>query len=321
MNRSIVKLLISIPIFFSLLALCSFKPEEDEASEELLLNQKIESFAIQKSIVFADKKIDLTRYDVRERFDREISAIAYQHSFTLLSIKRANRYFPVIESILKKNGVPEDFKYLALIESNFNNRAVSPVKAAGFWQLMPETAKELGLEVSDDVDERYDVKKSTEAACVFFKKAYGKFGDWVIVAASYNAGMGRLTEEIQKQQVTEFYDLWLNEETSRYVFRLLAMKAFLKDPKRYGYYLKRDQFYPTVNCDVDSVSGSIDDLATYAKLKNIPYVLLKEFNPWLRNRKLENKAGKTYILQIPRKEDLQFDEKKIKLYQKNWITD
>lgn len=310
-----------LALLLSVVSVYAVSTAEESTPDEMSLKQQVESFSIPKSVEFAEKNVPLTRYDLRERFEREISAIAYQHSFTLLSIKRANRYFPIVEPILKRNGIPEDFKYLALIESNFNLRAVSPVKAAGFWQLMPETAKEYGLEVSDEVDERYHIEKSTEAACAYLKKAYAKFGDWIVVAASYNAGMGRLSEELSKQKVSEFYDLWLNEETSRYVFRLIAMKTFLKDPKKYGYQIKKDQFYPLVRTQEIVLDSAIGDLAEYAKSKEIPYSIFKEFNPWLRDRKLENKGRKSYKILLPLKEDLEFDVKKVQLYQKNWAAD
>ncbi|MDR3705451.1 MAG: lytic transglycosylase domain-containing protein [Paludibacteraceae bacterium] len=312
------RLLLIVSVTVTLFALYSFTPAEKNNGEDQSIEQKIKSFAIPDSIKFADENVPLTRFDLRERFDREISVIAYQHSFTLLSLKRANRYFPIIEPILKKNGVPTDFKYLALIESNFSNRVVSPAKAAGFWQLMPATAQELGLEVTDEVDERYNIEKSTEAACRYFKRAYAKFGDWVVVAASYNAGMGRLSEELQKQQQAKFYDLWMNDETSRYVFRLLAMKAFLAEPQKYGYCLKKEEFYPTVRCAELQVDSAVEDWASFAKAQGVPYGIFKDFNTWLRDRRLQNKAKKTYKILIPNKEDLDFNVNKIQLYQKNW---
>ncbi len=282
------------------------------------LRQTVESSELPKSMTFADQELPLTRYDVRERFDREISVITYQHSFTLQTLKNANRYFPIIEPILEENAIPNDFKYLALIESNFNIRALSGVKAAGFWQLMPETAKELGLEVTDSVDERYDIEKSTRTACKYLKKAYAVFGDWVLVAASYNAGMGRIQNAVSAQKTSSFEDLWLNEETSRYVFRLLAMKAFLKEPKAYGYYIRKDQFYPEIRTTEITVSESIPDLGTFAQQHGVPYVQFKSFNLWLRGSKLENKTGKTYKILIPNKDDLEFDVKKVRMYQENW---
>jgi hypothetical protein len=315
------RLLFSATVIIMFFALCSFTSAEKNERECSSIKQNISSFAIPDSIKFADENVPLSRFDLRERFDREISVIAYQHSFTLLSLKRANRYFPIIEPILKKNGVPTDFKYLALIESNFSNRVVSPAKAAGFWQLMPATAQELGLEVTDEVDERYDIEKSTEAACRYFKRAYAKFADWVVVAASYNAGMGRLSEELQKQQQTKFYDLWMNDETSRYVFRLLAMKAFLAEPQKYGYYLKKDEFYPTVRCTELQVDSAVEDWASFAKAQGVPYGIFKDFNTWLRDRKLQNRAKKTYKILIPNKEDLEFNVNKIQLYQKNWAVE
>lgn len=310
-----------LALVLSITSIYASTTADEVLAEQQCLKQQVESFTIPQSVDFADEKVVLSRYDLRERYEREISSIAFQHSFTLLSIKRANRYFPLIEPILKRNGIPDDFKYLALIESNFNIRAVSPVKAAGFWQFMPETARELGLEVSEEVDERYHIEKSTEAACAYLKRAYAKFGDWIIVAASYNAGMGRLSEELKKQEATEFYDLWLNDETSRYVFRLIAMKSFLLEPKRYGYQIKKDHFYPTVRTTELTITNTIPDLAAFAKANGVPYVLFKEYNTWLRNRKLEVKEGKSYKILIPMQEDLEYDVKKVRLHQNNWAVE
>lgn len=317
LHTSISVLALALSIFATL----AFTTLEESASEQQCLKQQVESFDIPKNVDFAGEKIPLTRFDLRERFDREITAIVYQHSFTSLSIKRSNQYFPVIEPILKRNGIPDDFKYLALIESNFNLIAVSPVKAAGIWQLMPATAKELGLEITDEIDERYDVEKSTQAACVYLKRAYAKFGDWVIVAASYNAGMGRLSEEMEQQGTDKFYNLWLNNETSRYVFRILAMKAFLQNPKAYGYNIKKNQFYPTVRMDEVLVDSTISDLSAFAKQHGVPYVLLKQYNIWLRSRSFQNKNRKTYKILIPKTEDFEFDEKKIIMHHKNWAVE
>ncbi|MDR1680049.1 MAG: lytic transglycosylase domain-containing protein [Prevotellaceae bacterium] len=283
--------------------------------------QPVHSFPIPEQAVFAGDTMPLVRNDLRERFDRELSHIAYNHGFTLLGLKRANRYFPIIEPILTRNGIPADFKYLALIESNLSNKVVSSTKAAGFWQFMPETAKEYGLEVNEQVDERYHIEKSTEAACEYFRRAYAKYGDWLVVAASYNAGMGRLSTELQKQQEDCFHNLWLNEETSRYVFRLLAMKTFLAEPQCYGYRLAKSELYATVRCVELTVDSTVTDWAVFAKEHDIPYVLFKEYNTWVRARKLDNKACKEYKIILPRKEDLEFDPRKIKVYQANWVMD
>ncbi|MDP4239907.1 MAG: lytic transglycosylase domain-containing protein [Bacteroidota bacterium] len=278
------------------------------------------SFPIPSGIEFAGQTISLERYDMRERFDREQIVIAYNHSVSFLIIKRANRYFPVIEPILKQNGVPDDFKYLAVIESNLDPRAFSGAQAAGLWQLMPKTAQQLGLEVNDEIDERYHVEKSTQAACKYFKSAYAKFKNWTTVAASYNAGMGRISEEKENQQVEEAFDMLLTSESSRYVFRILAMKQFLENPKAFGYVLSHDQFYQTVNTKEVTVKGPVGDWTVWAAQNGISYSQLKDFNPWLRDRKLTNPTGRDYLLQLPDKNDFKFNLAKIKIHNPVWVT-
>ncbi len=300
------------------LGLYSFTSADAKGDGWRLFTQTVQSFKVSDTVSFAGEKVDLTRYDVKEKFDREVISITYRHSYTLLSLKRANRFFPIIEPILKENGVPEDFKFLALTESNFDMRALSPVKAAGFWQLMPETAKELGLKVNDEVDERYDIEKATIAACKYLNRAYKKYGDWLLVAASYNAGMGRISRELNRQRVDNFFDMWLNVETGRYVYRILAIKSFLKEPQRYGYYLSKDEFYPTVRMEKLVVDSSIMDLAKFADEVGVPFVQLKELNPWLRERKLTVKKGELFEITVPVMDGDQICKEKLKLYQANW---
>lgn len=269
----------------------------------------------------AGEEIDLTRYDMRERYDRELTSFCYTHNLTLSLIKRANRYFPIIEPILKDEGIPEDFIYLMAIESSLNPRAISPVKAAGFWQLMPATGKQLGLEVNDFVDERYDIEKSTRAAAKYLKDAYNKYGSWMAVAASYNAGQGRISRELERQQVTDVFDLWLVDETTRYPFRMMALKEIMKRPYKYGFVLKSNQLYKPIRTTDVKIKEEIPDLAQFAKDSGIDYRTLKDFNPWLRDRSLPNKTGKEYILRIPVKEDLYYKGDQVKVYQKNWVVD
>jgi hypothetical protein len=257
---------------------------------------------------------------MRERFDREQLVIGFNHSVSFLILKRANRYFSVIEPILKQNGVPDDFKYLAIIESNLEVRAISGAGAAGFWQLMPKTAQQFGLEVNDEIDERYHIEKSTIAACKYFKSAFAKYKNWTTVAASYNAGMGRISTEKENQQVEEAFDLLLNSETSRYVFRILAMKQFLENPKAFGYTIGHDQFYQTIKTKEVSVKGPVADWTAFAAQYGISYSQLKDFNIWLRDRKLTNTTGKEYILQIPDKDDFKFNPSKIKIHNPIWVT-
>jgi len=204
----------------------------------------------------------LTRYNMHEGFDRELTSFIYFHATTMLQFKRANRYFSIIEPILKANGVPDDFKYLAVVESNMDPRAVSYTNAVGIWQLMPATAKQYGLTVGDEVDERYNLEKATETACKYFKSAYKKYGSWPAVAASYNAGMGRISGELTKQNAESTFNLWLVEETSRYVYRILAIKQIFENPYKYGFVFKAENLYKPIACKEVEVSGNIDDLAT-----------------------------------------------------------
>ena len=250
------------------------------------------------SIDFAGENAPLNVSDVKERFERELLVNANLDATTLLIIKRANRAFPIIEPILKNNNIPDDFKYLAVIESGLVN-AVSPAGAKGVWQFMPETAKEKGLEVNEIVDERYHLEKSTEAACKYLLDAKRKFGSWTLAAASYNGGMTGVNKQIEIQKVTSYYDLLLNEETSRYVFRILALKEIMKNPKLYGFEIESKELYkniPTRKLEIDS---TITDLASFSIAQGINYKILKIHNPWLRDKKLLNLAKKKYFLEIP----------------------
>jgi len=247
---------------------------------------------------FAGEKAPLQISDVKERFDRELLVNANLHSSTLLIIKRANRAFPVIEPILAQYGVPDDFKYLAVIESALTN-AVSPSGAKGVWQFMPETAKEKGMEVNDIVDERYHLVKSTEAACKYLLTAKQKFGSWTLAAASYNGGMNGINKKIEEQKVTDYYDLLLTDETSRYVFRILALKEIMKSPSKFGFNLVANELYPLLPSKTIVVDSTINDLATFAKSQGINYKILKLHNPWMRDKKLSNTSKKRYEIEIP----------------------
>lgn len=249
-------------------------------------------------IDFAGEKTPLNISDVRERFDRELLVNANLDATTKIIIKRANRAFPVIEPILKRNGIPDDFKYLAVIESGLVN-AVSPAGARGVWQFMPDTGKERGLEVNDIVDERYHLEKSTEAACRYLNDAYKKFGSWTLAAASYNGGVGGVNKQITFQGVTNYYDLLLTDETARYVFRILALKEIMKNPVVYNFTIPTQELYPILPVKKIEVTSSIPDLAVFSKEQGINYKILKIHNPWLRDRKLDVAAGKKYTFDIP----------------------
>lgn len=266
------------------------------------------------------QEVDLSRYDLHERYERELTNMCYTHNSTILTIKRANRLFPIICPILKEEEVPEDLIYLACIESNLNTRAVSPAGAAGIWQIMSETARQFGLEVNSEVDERYNIEKATRVACRYLKQAYQKFGDWNTVAASYNAGQAGINRKLTAQNQKSALDILLTEETSRYMFRIMAMKEILRDPYRYGFVLYSDQLYRPISTKEKKVSSPITNMTKYAESQGISYYQLKEFNPWLRDDKLSNRTGKTYTIIIPEEEDLYY-KGSFEVYDKNWVVD
>lgn len=280
------------------------------------------SIQVPEKVMFAGEEIRLDRYDMHERFDREINGFTYLHSTTLLLIKRANRFFPIIEPILKANGVPDDFKYLAVIESNLDHRIVSPVGAAGLWQFMKTTAPSYGLEVSSEVDERYSVEKATAAACKYLKESYAKYGSWSSVALAYNGGQNRISSELVKQQAEDGLDLWLVSETSRYYFRMLAIKEVFENPYRYGFVLTDKDLYKPIEFKKVEVTQSIPDLATFAKENGVTYAQLKDFNTWLRDRKLtiSAKSQSSYTILIPTKESLHYKKgERVKVHNEKWI--
>ncbi|GFI06503.1 membrane-bound lytic murein transglycosylase D [Muribaculaceae bacterium] len=276
---------------------------------------------VPESMKFAGEHVDLKRADMFEKLDRELTSMAYTHGNTLLTIKRANRYFPVMAPILKRNGISEDMLYLACIESFLNPLAYSPAKAAGIWQFIPSTAKRYGLEVSDEVDERYDVEKETQAACRYLKNSYNMYGNWESVASSYNGGTARITKELGSQMADSAFDLYLVEETRRYPFRMMAMKLIMENPDDYGFTLTADQLYQPLEYTTEAVSGPVEDWPTWARERGITYAMLKEYNPWIRAKKLTNAAGKTYMVRIPVKESLQRPSAhNAKTYNKHWVS-
>jgi membrane-bound lytic murein transglycosylase D len=290
---------LAVGIFFLFSSLCfveniSTGAEPDEGF------QKVYSPPIPGKLDFAGEKVPLENFEVYERIDREFLVNTYWHSFTMLAIKRANRWFPVIEPILKKNNIPEDFKYLAVIESGLYN-AVSSAGATGFWQIIEDVGKKYGLEINDEVDERYDVEKSTEAACSYLKEAYGLFKNWTLAAASFNMGMNGVERQLERQKTNNYYNLNISEETSRYVARIIALKEILKDPKKYGYYLTSDQLYKPLKTYNVEVSEEISKIADFGLKYGINYKIIKIYNPWLRESSLTNKSHKAYTIKIPEK--------------------
>ena len=277
---------------------------------------------IPSEVHFADETIRLDRADLRERMDREITAFTYSHQLTLLMVKRANRYFPIVEPILKECGVPDDLKYLMVIESNLSPLAKSSVGAAGMWQFMPETGRKYGLEVNANIDERYNIEKATRAACAYLKESYDMYGDWMTVAASYNAGQNGISRRLEQQGVTRAMDLWLVEETSRYMFRILTAKTVLENPKSYGFMLKRSQLYPYIAPKtIITTTRQIDDLTAFAKEHGVTVAQLKEENPWLREYTMNNKSGRTYRIRIPDVKALHYDPSNTKPHNPNWTVD
>jgi membrane-bound lytic murein transglycosylase D len=256
------------------------------------------SFDLPKNISFAGEAVPLELPDVRERLDKELQINIYFHSNTIFLIKRANRWLPQIEKILKANNIPEDFKYLPLIESNLLN-VISPAEAVGYWQILKSSGKENGLEITNEVDERYDPLKATEAACKYLNKAHTKFGNWTLVAASYNRGMNGLDRAIENQREDSYYDLFLNDETSRYVFRIMAIKEIVENPAKYGFKINPRHVYEEEAITYIDVVETIPSLVDFAKKHATNYKLIKRHNPWLRDEMLTVKKGKSYRIAIP----------------------
>lgn len=261
--------------------------------------QVVTSPPIPEKLAFAGEEVPLHNFDVRENLDRELMVNAYFHSQTLRFLKLAPRYFSIIEPILKKESIPDDFKYLALAESGFDPRIVSPSGAAGIWQFMKTTGKQYGLEVNEEVDERFNIEKATYAACKYLNESYAKYGNWTLVAASYNTGRGNVDRFTRMQKEDSYYDLFLVEETNRYVYRILALKLILESPEEYGFFIADKEKYPVVSYDLVEVKSAVPSLADFAKQQGINYKLLKMYNPWLRDTSLKNVSGKTYQVKIP----------------------
>lgn len=260
------------------------------------------TFDLPTNVSFANEPVPMTLPDVRERLDKELQINIYLHSNTLFLLKRANRWLPQIQEILRSNGIPDDFKYLPLIESNLMN-VISPKDAVGYWQILKTSGKEFGLEITDEVDERYDPLKATTAACQYLKQAYRKFGNWTLVAASYNRGMSGIQRAIDNQEVDSYYDLYLNDETSRYIFRIIAIKEIINNPDKYGFKVSQRHLYEEEKIRYIEVDETIRDLVSFAREQGTNYKMIKRHNPWLREDKLTVKKGKRYKIAIPIKED------------------
>jgi membrane-bound lytic murein transglycosylase D len=258
----------------------------------------IQPFKLPDNVTFAGEKMPLDNFDTKESLEREILISAYRHSSTILIIKRANRYLPLIEKILKKYNIPDDFKYLAAAESEYSNM-ISPVGATGFWQIMPETGREEGMEINSVVDERYDVEKSTQFACEYFLKSYEKYANWTLAAASYNGGRSGIDEQIEIQNQKNYYDLLLSEETARYIFRAVAYKLVITDPERFGFNIGKDDLYSELKYFEVKVDTAVASFSDFAEKFGTNYKMLKFLNPWLRKPYLTPKPDKEYLIKIP----------------------
>ena len=278
------------------------KPVDKDVEPEQKITNGYNVYAVKipDDLNFAGEAMPLSDPDVYERMDRELLVNTYWQSNGLLMFKRAQKYFPIIEPILKKHGIPDDFKYLAVIESGLTN-AVSPAGARGVWQIMPATAKENGLEVNDNIDERYHLEKSTEVACKYLLQSKRSLGSWTLAAAAYNAGNTGISRRLKEQDVNGYYDLLLGEETGRYMFRIVALKEIMKNPKTYGFNFEEPDLYTNIPTFNVIVNKEVTNFTAFAQEYGINYKILKIHNPWLRETRLNNKSGKEYVIEIPEK--------------------
>jgi len=297
-------------VYFTLLALAIvfelfIYSASDQDNVNLVSSDKckISAFEIKKDVDFCGEKAPLHSPDILERYEREVLKNAHWHSEIILLYKRSGKYFPLIERILTENGIPDDFKYLCVIESGLAN-VVSPVGASGFWQIMEKTGKEYGLEINKNVDERYHLEKATRVACEYFKRSYKKFGSWTLVAASYNMGISGVAKRLKRQQVNSYYDLLINTETSRYVFRILALKQILKNPDQYNFNFSNCKKYEQVPMRYAMVDSSVTNLIDWSLNESINYKILKIYNPWLKSRRLPNIDSTMYKIAIPKNADI-----------------
>lgn len=277
-----------------------FTNAAEQPGEEFPQGYRIISPKLPDHLEFAGERIPTENFDVYERMEREFLSNTYWHSSTIFALKRANRWFPVIEPILKKNNIPDDFKYLCIAESNLEN-VISPAGATGFWQFMEAAGKKYGLEINGQVDERYHVEKSTEAACKYLKDSYDMFGSWITAAASYNMGQEGMTSQRERQKAKNYFNLVLNYETSRFIGRIVAFKYIMQEPASYGFDIKVDDLYKPLEYYEVTLDSSVTDFADYAGSFGVNYYILKMYNPWLRENYLNNKSGKTYTIKLPEK--------------------
>ncbi|PID91321.1 MAG: murein transglycosylase [Bacteroidetes bacterium] len=290
--------LIAVPFMFFGIGELWSGGREGSGEDRAMVSYMPQKLPIPADVNFAGEPVPIDLFDVREALERELLSNAYFHSQTIRLLKLSNRFFPEIESILKQNLVPDDFKYLAVAESNLS-QAVSPAKAVGFWQLMKGTAIDYGLEVDAEVDERYHIGKSTEVACKYLIESYQRYGNWTMTAASYNMGRRGIDRQIDRQKKMNYYDLLLNPETARYIYRVVALKLIFENPEAYGFQLAEEELYPVIPVKVLKVDTTVTHFADFAALHGTNYKLLKYLNPWLRDVKLSNSRRKSYEILVP----------------------
>ena len=281
------------------IAFASVLPINPTEELETTPPQRVHPIRISGDVFFADIKIPLNDQDVRERFDRELMVNTFWHSNTMLNFKLSNKYFQEIDKILLEEEVPLDFRYLAVAESGLRN-VKSPAGAAGIWQFMKATGKSYNLIINDEIDERYNLEKATRAACKYLKEAKIKFGSWALAAASYNMGIPKLQRRLDEQLVDNYFDLYLNAETARYMYRILAYKMVFENPYQFGLFIDQEDLYEPLEYEIMNMGGSIEDLAQFAKDHNTTYKMLKVANPWLRGKSLTIKEGEVFVLRIPK---------------------
>lgn len=294
-----IMLLLSAGFILTLLVSADSQQSDSIDNEEFM--PVAASWALPENVTFAGEPLPLQNFDTRESLDRELNATAYRHGSTLLTIKRSGRYFPEIERILRENGIPDDFKYLACAESDLSN-AISPAGATGYWQIMEGTGREYGMTINQEVDDRYDLEKSTLFACRYFKRAYERYGSWTMAAASYNNGFRGLGEQVEIQKETNYYDLLLNEETARYIFRIAALKLIMSEPSGYGFNVRENDLYKPIPFREVKINTPVPSFEQFARQYETNYKILKFLNPWLRKPFLTNSDGREYIIRVPEKD-------------------
>ena len=299
LKRITLPAIIAVQVLVIIFILSSATSSNNDNTNTTETEPLFSAVTIPDNVSFAGEQLPLNSFYVKESLDRELLSNAYFHSQTIRLLKLAPRYFSIIEPILKEKGIPDDFKYLAVAESSFNPRAVSSSNAVGMWQFLRATGLQYGLIINNEVDERYNVKKSTYAACDYLLNSYQRFGNWAMVAASYNAGLTGVSRQVERQKIDSYYDLLFGEETSRYVYRIIALKLIMENPAEYNFIVADEEKYPIINTREVEITSSITNFANFAIEQGVNYKILKDFNPWLRENTLSVSGGRKYVIEIP----------------------